>query len=175
MRTIDIFFLIIIILTLFVIASKYYYSDLIPKTAEKTTNEVQMKYNFYNYQKEVKENAEQYKHEINYTPAISIPILLYHGITDEPYKGDILLEKFRDQMFALKKAGYHTITLEEFYKFQKGEINLPQKSILITFDDGIKRSFYKADPIFKALGFKATMFIITKYSLNKVLIVPLLS
>ena len=96
--------------------------------------------------------------------ANSIPVLLYHGIINEPDGANVLLGNFKNQMFALKKAGWQTIGIEDFYAFMKGEKNLPDKSFLLTFDDGAKNSYYPVDPILKALDYNAITFIITKYS-----------
>ncbi|MFA5776995.1 MAG: polysaccharide deacetylase family protein [Parcubacteria group bacterium] len=103
--------------------------------------------------------------------AQSVPVLLYHGIIEDPnWKPDgvnISLEEFKKQMFTLKKAGYQTITLEDFYSFMQEEKKLPKKSLLITFDDGRSDSFYPSDPIFHALDYNAVMFVITGRSLGK--------
>ena len=97
--------------------------------------------------------------------AKSIPVLLYHGIIEKPDGENMLIDNFRDQMFALKKAGWQTVSIEDFYKFMKGEKNLPEKSFLLTFDDGRKDSYYPVDPILKALDYNAAMFVISGRSL----------
>ena len=43
---------------------------------------------------------------------------------------------------------------------------VPEKSFLITFDDGRRDSYYPADPILRALGFNAVMFAITGQSID---------
>lgn len=96
-----------------------------------------------------------------------IPILLYHSIIDKQDGANVSLEDFKDQMFALKKAGWQTVSIEDFYKFMRGEKELPDKSFLLTFDDGAKDSYYPVDPILKALNYNAVSFIITKYSVGK--------
>jgi peptidoglycan/xylan/chitin deacetylase (PgdA/CDA1 family) len=102
--------------------------------------------------------------------AKSVPVLLYHGIiTDQNWEEDgtnISLENFENQMYSLKKTGYQTITIADFRRYMKGERDLPDKSILITFDDGRKDSLYQADPILRALGFRAVMFVISGRSLG---------
>lgn len=98
--------------------------------------------------------------------AQSIPVLLYHGIIDKPDGFNTLLDDFKEQMFALKKDGWQTISIEDFYKFIRGEKELPDKSFLLTFDDGRKDSYYPVDPILKALNYRATIFIITGHSLT---------
>jgi len=76
----------------------------------------------------------------------------------------VSLDEFTDQMLALKQAGYHTVSIDDFYAFMHEGKKLPAKSILITFDDGRKDSYYTAEPVLKTLGFRATMYVITKAS-----------
>lgn len=103
--------------------------------------------------------------------ANSIPILLYHGvIEDDNWKPDgvnIRLSDFREHMFALKKAGYRTISVEDYLAFSNGEKKLPSKVFMLTFDDGRKDSYYPVDPILRALDFTAVMHVITGRSLGK--------
>ncbi len=97
--------------------------------------------------------------------ARSIPVLLYHGIVEKPDSTNVLLAAFRDQMFALKKAGWNAIGLNDFYDFVKGGKAPPAKSFLLTFDDGRKDSYYPVDPILWALDYKAVNFAIEKFSI----------
>lgn len=123
--------------------------------------------NYFKYKIEYKNISINNTYDQNYVKkAKSIPVLLYHGIIDKPDGANILLENFKDQMFALKKEGWQTISIEDFYKFVKEEKELPDKSFLLTFDDGRKDSYYPVDPILKALDYNAVMFVITKYSME---------
>ncbi|MBU3142926.1 polysaccharide deacetylase family protein [Clostridium sp. CF012] len=91
-----------------------------------------------------------------------IPVLMYHAIGYE--KGNtarIPKEKFKAQMKYLKDNGYSTLTLDEAYDFFKTNKPVPQKSVVLTFDDGYVDNFLEALPILKEFGFKATYFIIT--------------
>ena len=89
----------------------------------------------------------------------SVPVLLYHGISEASVGESAMpLAYFRDQMQALKKAGYHAIGIPDLLAFlERGEA-LPANPVLITFDDARSDSFRYADPVLKATGFKATMF-----------------
>ncbi len=98
--------------------------------------------------------------------AQSIPVLLYHGLVDQPNEDDVTVQNFKNQMVLLKEHGYQSITLRDFYEFMQEKKELPEKSFLITFDDGRKDSYYTADPILQALHFNAVMFVITEHSLN---------
>jgi peptidoglycan/xylan/chitin deacetylase (PgdA/CDA1 family) len=94
-------------------------------------------------------------------PAVSIPVLLYHGVLERSDGANVDIDTFRDQMFSLKQSGYQTVSDQDFYDFMDGQKSLPQKSFLLTFDDGRKDSYYPVDPILKALHYRATMFVIT--------------
>ncbi|MBE6055951.1 MAG: polysaccharide deacetylase family protein, partial [Clostridium sp.] len=67
----------------------------------------------------------------------SIPVLMYHSIDYE--KGNELRlpkEQFKEQMKYLKDNGYTTLTLKELHNFLDKNNPIPEKSIVITLDDG---------------------------------------
>lgn len=97
--------------------------------------------------------------------AQAIPALLYHGISEEDGEHLISEAEFADHMRTLYAAGWRTITLEEFEQFLRGNIELPERSFLLTFDDGAKISYYPVDPILAALDMTAATFILPKYSI----------
>lgn len=91
-----------------------------------------------------------------------LPVLLYHSISNN--KGSKLfmpVEKFRQQMQYLKDNGYVTLTAEELLAFYKDNAPIPEKSVLITLDDGYADNYTNGFPILKQFGFKATVFVIT--------------
>jgi len=106
--------------------------------------------------------VEQKTIQPNKCIANGVPVLLYHGILYEDSNGTVSATNFREQMLALKQAGYHSITLQEFSAYVSSNASLPQKPILITFDDGRKDSYYPSDPVLKELGYNAVMFVITE-------------
>jgi peptidoglycan/xylan/chitin deacetylase (PgdA/CDA1 family) len=98
----------------------------------------------------------------------SVPVLVYHGIpyVDLPNQYSITINNFKDQMFSLKRAGYETISIQDLYNYLQTGMNLPPKPVIVTFDDGRIDSFKSADPVLKALDFKATMFVIGRYTIQ---------
>jgi peptidoglycan/xylan/chitin deacetylase (PgdA/CDA1 family) len=100
-------------------------------------------------------------------PAQSISVLVYHGVMAETDGNNIALKTFTDQLLALKAAGYQTVALDAFARFMHGDQELPDRSFLLTFDDGRKDSYYPVDPLLKALDYEAVMFVITKHALGK--------
>lgn len=99
----------------------------------------------------------------------AVPVIVYHGLleSDDSTESNFTMEKFQDHMFSLKKAHYNAITSADLLQFMQGKIKLPQNPVLITFDDGRTDSFKFADPILRAIGYKATMFAIGTYSVGE--------
>ena len=97
-------------------------------------------------------------------PAQALPVLVYHALASEPDGHHVTVPRFAEQMFALKSAGWHAVTLAEARDFLAGTKRLPARSFLLTFDDGPKESLYPADPVLQILGFRAVNFILPKYS-----------
>jgi peptidoglycan/xylan/chitin deacetylase (PgdA/CDA1 family) len=97
--------------------------------------------------------------------AEAVPVLVYHGIVDNPDRFNITEKIFFDHMNSLYQKGYRTISLEEFRDFIKFGKQIPDRSIVITFDDGRSDSFIGADPILDVFNYNAVMFIATEASL----------
>ncbi len=92
-----------------------------------------------------------------------IPVLLYHhvgGGSDMP-ELTVSATEFDRQLGLLKDRGFRTISLEDFLSYMKGEqINLPDKPIVVTFDDGYEDNFTTALPILEKYRYKATLFMV---------------
>jgi len=95
--------------------------------------------------------------------AQSVPVLAYHG--ENAATTTMPTALFVEHMRTLKAAGWKTITIKEFERFMKGELQVPDKSFVLTFDDGRRDAFYANDPVLKDLGFTAVMFVVTGFSL----------
>lgn len=108
-----------------------------------------------------------------YTPQISgnqvrVPILMYHYIGNNPNPEDKVRDsistspdKFEEQMKYLKDNGFNTISLDTLYPALRGQITLPSKSMILTFDDGYADFYLNAYPILLKYGLHATVFIPT--------------
>jgi peptidoglycan/xylan/chitin deacetylase (PgdA/CDA1 family) len=93
-----------------------------------------------------------------------VPILCYHNLGEQA-KGRLVMaaSTFREQMQYLKGNGYHVISLREFVEFTRLGRQLPQRSVVLTFDDGYRSFRQYAHPVLKELGFPATLFVYTDY------------
>lgn len=89
-------------------------------------------------------------------------ILMYHMVRDSiPGKKFNSLrvspENFAKQIHYLYETGWHSYTMSEA-NLMKNE--LPQKSVVITFDDGYQDNLTNALPVLKKYGFKATIYLV---------------
>lgn len=63
-------------------------------------------------------------------------------------------------MELLKKSGYRTMTVSELGWFLSLGLEIPPRTVVITFDDGYESVETHAAPILRELGLRATVFII---------------
>ncbi|MBI3288910.1 MAG: polysaccharide deacetylase family protein, partial [Elusimicrobia bacterium] len=69
-------------------------------------------------------------------------------------------EDFRRQLDYLKENGYTPIDFRDWRDAEKGLKTLPDKPVLITFDDGYMNNYELAYPILREVGFKACIFLV---------------
>lgn len=94
----------------------------------------------------------------------SLTVLMYHDLIER--EGDsgsdvaMTVHQFAQEMVYLQKNGYHTVTLDELKAFVEQGTPLPEKPVLITFDDGYLSNYVYAYPILEELGQHAVIFAI---------------
>lgn len=96
---------------------------------------------------------------------VRVSVIGYHDLAENLPETAMRIHtsKFRKQMEAIRLLGIKVITLDEFIAWKKGEKQIPEKSILITFDDGWKSVYTDAFPVLKELGFPFTIFLYKNY------------
>lgn len=99
---------------------------------------------------------------------VEIPILMYHHISEKVTSTSIVTpEKLESDFKTLKEEGYEPIFLSDLKNYLEGRSNLPEKPIIITFDDGYLSNYIYAYPISSRYGFKINISIIG-WSVGKV-------
>lgn len=85
-----------------------------------------------------------------------VPILMYHDL-----EGDSLpAAQMEEQLAALAQAGYTSVTLADLRAYVEQGAELPEKPIVITFDDGYLSNMTYGLPILEKYGMNATIFVI---------------
>jgi peptidoglycan/xylan/chitin deacetylase (PgdA/CDA1 family) len=97
-----------------------------------------------------------------------VPVLCYHQIrdwkpTDSKSAKDYIVpvETFKAHLKMLADSGYQTILPDEYYAYLNLGIPLPDKPIMLTFDDTEENQYAIAAPEMKKYDFKAVYFIMT--------------
>jgi len=94
-----------------------------------------------------------------------VPVIMYHSVGPRIPKHRIFYglrmstKTFESHLKTLKEKNFTSISLNELFN----KCKLPQKSIVITFDDGYLDNWTYAYPLLKKYGFKATTFITTDF------------
>lgn len=97
------------------------------------------------------------------TETCDIPIIMYHHITTKKnYAGKytIMADEFEEDLKYLKNNGYTTVTVQDLINFTENNDSLPDKPIIITFDDGFESFYVLAYPLLKKYESKAIVTII---------------
>ncbi len=93
--------------------------------------------------------------------AARVPILMYHNITDDGAGDmDISEAEFEAHLARLKSEGYTTVTFDMLYEYVTYGTELPEKPVIITFDDGYMSNYERAYPLLEKYGMCATVFAI---------------
>ncbi len=101
--------------------------------------------------------------------SIKIPVMIYHSVRphiagqskyQELY--DVTPELLEEELLYLKQNGYHPILLRDVDAYWRGATSsLPEKPVILTFDDGWKNQYEYAFPLLEKHNMKAVFFIFT--------------
>lgn len=94
-----------------------------------------------------------------------MPTLMYHKVGDAPPGSKlgklwVSTEDFRRQLTYLRDHGYTAIDFRDWRDAEKGVKPLPDKPVLITFDDGYMNNYELAYPILREFGMKGCVFLV---------------
>jgi peptidoglycan/xylan/chitin deacetylase (PgdA/CDA1 family) len=96
---------------------------------------------------------------------VRVPILVYHGVRDTTPDEAADVRQFNispsvlDEQFAyLRDHGFTPITFTDLDAYFDTGAPLPEKPVILTFDDGWRTQFENALPLLTTYGFRATFF-----------------
>lgn len=94
-----------------------------------------------------------------------IPVLMYHRVGDAhndwERKYCISPQGFAAQMHALEAKGWQAISLDDFVAWLDARHEVPERSFLLTFDDGFLGVYEHAAPVLQAIDWPATVFLVS--------------
>lgn len=92
-----------------------------------------------------------------------LPVVMYHQLTkNKSASGRYVLtvEQFERDLIYLNEKGYKTVTIQQLIDYSNGKGEIPEKSVMITFDDGCETLYSYALPLLEKYGFTAVGFVI---------------
>lgn len=92
-----------------------------------------------------------------------LTVLMYHDLTENPNQTDSLTvttERFRLDMEFLQEFGYTPLLSADLVAIAQGSQTMPDKAIMITFDDGYRSNYDYAYPILQDTGMKAVIAVV---------------
>ncbi len=97
-----------------------------------------------------------------------MPVLCYHHIrewkksdTEDDRAYIVPPAKLEEQLKYLKDNGYHSVVSQQVYDYYANGKPLPDKPVMLSFDDSDNNQYTNALPLLKKYGFNATFFIMT--------------
>lgn len=94
---------------------------------------------------------------------VRLPVLMYHSILkDSARQGKYVVspEVLAADLDALQKRGCHTVTVSDLLAYVQNGTPLPDKPVMITFDDGYYNNYVYAYPLLQQRGMRAVISII---------------
>ena len=92
-----------------------------------------------------------------------VPILMYHSFTHDPgqvSETTMLAETFADHVRALSQAGYQAVGYDDLLAYVRGEADLPENPVVLTFDDGYRNNLEDAAPALEEAGMTGTIAVV---------------
>ena len=96
-----------------------------------------------------------------------VPIIMYHSIlknNSQNSKYIVSPELLEEDLLYLKENGFTTIVVEDLIDYVYNNKPLPQKPIMLTFDDGHYNNYYYAYPLMKKYNMKMVISVVGEYA-----------
>ena len=95
---------------------------------------------------------------------ISLPIIMYHSIGENTGKYVISPEMLKEDLKIIKDMGFTTITSADLIAYKEQGTPLPEKSVILTFDDGYFNNYSYVYPLLKKYNMKAVLSVVGKFT-----------
>ena len=99
--------------------------------------------------------------------SVKVPIIMYHIILKDNAKKNnytVTPKQFEEDLKYIKEHGYTTVVMEDLIKYVYEGKSLPDKPIILTFDDGFYNNYYYAYPLLKEYEMRAVISIVGSYT-----------
>ena len=98
---------------------------------------------------------------------VKVPIIMYHSILkNNPANSQYIVspDMLESDLIFLKNNGYTTITVGDLINYVYNHAPLPEKPIILTFDDGHYNNYHYAYPLMKKYNMKMVISVVGCYT-----------
>jgi len=98
---------------------------------------------------------------------VKLPVIMYHSILKDPERAGSYVvspETVENDFKFLKDKGYTSVLPAELFEMIKKGDSLPQKPVMITFDDGFLNNLTYVLPLLEKYDLKAVVSVVGSYS-----------
>lgn len=99
--------------------------------------------------------------------AVSLPILMYHSILEDASRqGQYVVSPtvLESDLRWLRDHGYETVVMQDLIDYVDTGKALPEKPVMLTFDDGYYNNYKYAYPLLKQYGMRAVLSPVVSWS-----------
>ncbi|MGN1115218.1 MAG: polysaccharide deacetylase family protein [Candidatus Ornithomonoglobus sp.] len=98
--------------------------------------------------------------------SVSVPILMYHSILkySDGNKYTVSPYSFEGDLKFLSNHGYTTVVMQDLIDYVYNGAELPEKPIVLTFDDGFYNNYHYIYPLMRQYNAKAVISIVGAYT-----------
>lgn len=98
---------------------------------------------------------------------IDVPIIMYHSILKDPSRSNkytVTPAVLEEDLKYIKDKGYTTVTIADLISYVYDDSPLPEKPIILTFDDGHYNNYGYLFPLLEKYDMKAVISIVGSYT-----------
>ena len=97
------------------------------------------------------------------TPPGTARVLYYHRVEDEEHRSCVRPAAFAEQMRHLRTEGYHLLALNDVRRHLDEGLAFPERSVVVTFDDGFADNYHNAFPVLQRESIPMTLFLTSQF------------
>ena len=112
-------------------------------------------------------HADPTKQALSPVQSRTLPVVMYHHVLRDPRRaGKYVLpeETLREDLAYLQQCGYTSVTVGDVLAFVKGKKELPEKIVMLTFDDGYQSMETYVLPLLQAYRMKAVLSVVGQFA-----------
>ena len=96
---------------------------------------------------------------------VLLPVIMYHSVCDRPPSDyTVTPQQLENDLSWLNSRGFKTVSTQQLIDYTRGKGKLPEKPVLMTFDDGFYNNLSVALPLLEKYDMCAVVSIVGRYT-----------